>query len=154
MSLAQEREQAAAAPTKKRMGTREISMSRIFKAKSKPTATNGRPEPEPQTSQSQSRAKDVGVTLVEETPAKPRDRTVSFGQTQAILPSSRNLFTRQDSTVSVATDNDDAWQISSSPDIMMLASPGKVDDDGDVDMVHTTPSRPSRTKGRGKGGRK
>ncbi|TEB25786.1 hypothetical protein FA13DRAFT_1636967 [Coprinellus micaceus] len=156
MSLAQEREQTTAAPTKKRMGTREISMSRIFKARSKPTtaATSGKPEHEPQPSQSQSRAKDVGVTLVEDTPAKPRDRTVSFSQTQAMYPSSRNLFTRQDSALSVATDNDDAWQISSSPDIMMLASPGKTDDDGDIDMVHTTPSRPSRAKGRGKGGRK
>ncbi|TEB36846.1 hypothetical protein FA13DRAFT_1088137 [Coprinellus micaceus] len=134
MSLAQEREQTTAAPTKKRMGTREISMSRIFKARSKPTtaATSGKPEHEPQPSQSQSRAKDVGVTLVEDTPAKPRDRTVSFSQTQAMYPSSRNLFTRQDSALSVATDNDDAWQISSSPDIMMLASPGKTDDDGDI----------------------
>lgn len=156
VSLAQEREQSAAAPTRKRMGTREVSMSRIFKPKPKPVGppTSDKTEPESQSSQSQPKARDLGVTLVEETPAKPRDRTVSFSQTT--LPSSRSLFGRQDSTLSVATDNDDAWQITSSPGIMLLASPDKADDDGDVDMAHTpaTPSRPSRRKGRGRGGRR
>lgn len=158
VSLAQEREQSASATTRKRMGTREISMSRIFKPKQKPTgpSTSDKLEPEPQNSQPQSRFRNLGVTLVEETPVKPRDRTVSFSQTQTMIPPSRSLFGRQDSALSITTDNDDAWQLSSSPGIMLLASPDKADEDGDVDMAHTpaTPSRPSRRKGRSKGGRR
>ncbi|KAF6759540.1 hypothetical protein DFP72DRAFT_136106 [Ephemerocybe angulata] len=159
ISLAQEREQSAANANKRRMGTREISMSRVFKPKLK-SATSQLSEKQPQGSTqsqaSQSQAK-YGVTLVEETPAKPaRDRTASFSQTQsqASASMSRSLFGRNQSTASAVTDNDDAWQIQSSPEIMLLASPGKEADDEDVDMVPVTPSKPRRTYGKSKRGKR
>lgn len=189
VSLAQEREQSASQSQtggggagKRRAVTREISMSRVFKAKPpKPTAaTTSLSQSQQQgqlvESQSQSqRGRDLGTTLVEDTPVKPREpsrtRTASFSQAgilrsqsqsqpqRSIFPSSRsrgnNLFGRQDSIMSAATDNDDAWQIESSPDIRMIASPlkaGDTDEDEDIDMgddILATPSRPSRSTRRG-----
>ncbi|RXW11993.1 hypothetical protein EST38_g13862 [Candolleomyces aberdarensis] len=189
VSLAQEREQSqsqsnngGAAAGKRRAVTREISMSRVFKPKPKP-ATGGatslsqqsqavEPQSQSQSQSQQFRGRDLGLTLVEDTPVKPREpsrsRTMSFNQTgsqtqsqRSIFPPSsksrgNNLFGRQDSTMSAATDNDDAWQISSSPDIRMIASPVKdgndTDEDDDVDMdgIPVTPSRPSRARKGGK----
>jgi hypothetical protein len=160
-------------------------MSRVFKPKPKPTmggATSLSQQSQAVESQSQSqsqqlRGKVLGVTLVEDTPVKSREpsrsRTMSFGQPvlgasqsqsqsqRSIFPSTsksrgNNLFGRQDSIMSAATDNDDAWQISSSPDIRMIASPVKdgndsdEDDDVDMDGIPATPSRPSRARRGGK----
>ena len=154
-------------------------MSRVFKPKPKPTAggtaslsqQSQAVESQSQAQSQQVRGRDLGVTLVEDTPVKPREpsrsRMMSFGQTgsqsqsqRSIFPSTSksrgsNLFGRQDSIMSAATDNDDAWQISSSPDIRMIASPVKdgndtdEDDDVDMDNIPATPSRPSRTRKRG-----
>ena len=90
ISLAQEKEReraASAAPPKRRVLNREISMSRVFKSKPKPNdkaSTTSERGPKPATTAPvKTKVKDLGITLVEETPVKPRltfTKTLSFGQ--------------------------------------------------------------------------
>ncbi|KAF9005153.1 hypothetical protein BDQ17DRAFT_1399371 [Cyathus striatus] len=79
VSLAQEKEERERAtsvggPNKKRVLNREVSMSRVFRPKPKPervrSAREGKANEEED--KGKGKKKDVGVTLVEETPQKPK----------------------------------------------------------------------------------
>ena len=170
ISLAQEKERervASAAPPKKRVLNREISMSRGFKPKpkDKDKATSKR-GPKPETvAPMKPKASDLGVTLVEETPVKPRltlSKTMSFDQVSlGIAPikdlkgTSKNLekdgsFLSRSSQLGNLDDVEEEWMVGSSPDILLLNPKQSIarsfswDSDGEVEESQATPSKPSR----------
>ena len=176
MSLAQEKEReraASAAPPKKRVLNREISMSRAFKPKlkDKDKAISGR-GPKPETvAPVKPKAKDLGVTLVEETPVKPRltlSKTMSFDQVSLGIAAIKDLkgtfknlekdgsFLARSSQLGILDEDEEEWMVGSSPDILLLnpkqsiASSFGLDSDGEVDEAQATPSKPSRKRRKSK----
>lgn len=143
VSLAQEqeaRERASTAPPKKPMLNREISMSRTFKPKPKPApaaTTKAKAEAPPPKS---AKPKDVPVTLVEETPVKPKGPVTAgsravFPEKNTRQPSLNEMLARagpsRKRTVSTkrameptVIDGDDElqdeWMMDSSPDVVLL----------------------------------
>ena len=182
ISLAQEKEReraaASAAPPKKRVLNREISMSRAFKPKPKPKddkATTGR-GPKPETvAPVKPKVKDLGITLVEETPVKPRltsTKSLSFSQASlGIVPikdlkgKPKNL--EKDGTflagggsnhqqLGILDEEEEEWMVNSSPNILLLnpkqsiGSSFDLDSDGEVEEAQDTPSKPSRKRRKSK----
>jgi hypothetical protein len=158
MSLAQEREQrersVSLVPGKKRSLNREVSMTRGFKPKPrmapKPTEAildsqpnvNGKPQHE-----------KAEVILVEETPQKPRVVLRNTSQSQLNCTSSNAFVTRQDTqslfgSRITETDDDDAWMLDSSPDVLLLqpgpGAGGDSDDEFESVAFHTPSKRPRR----------
>jgi hypothetical protein len=82
-----------------------------------------------------------GITLVEATPVKPRamSRTQSlFGQRAPDLPAMGSIL------IAKQEEEEEIWDLPSSPDILLLGADGfnsdEEDDEGHV-LVHKTPSR-------------
>ena len=172
ISLAQEKEReraASAAPPKKRVLNREVSMSRAFKPKPKDRdkATSERgPKPE-SVEPVKPKAKDFGVTLVEETPVKPRltlSKTLSFDQVSLGIAPIKDLkgkpknlekdgsFLTRSSQLGILDEDEEEWMLNSSPDILLLnpqqsiGSSFGLDSDGEVEEAQATPSKPSRKR--------
>ena len=174
ISLAQEKEReraASAAPPKKRVLNREISMSRAFKPKpkdkDKATTTSER-GPKPETvAPVKPRVNDLGVTLVEETPVKPRltlSKTMSLDQASLGISPIKDLkgtftnfekdgsFLARSSQLGILDEDEEEWIMDSSPDILLLnpkqsiGSSFGLDSDGEVEEAQATPSKPSRKK--------
>jgi len=105
-------------------------MSRVFKPKAKGRADAGKPAKieAPPASKAKSK-RTVGVTLVEETPVKPKAKqkagSLRFGQAQGSLTRTFS-FGVKDITVNPRSnpaqddDNDEEWMMDSSPDIVLL----------------------------------
>jgi len=105
-------------------------MSRVFKPKAKGRADAGKPAKieAPPVSKAKSK-RTVGVTLVEETPMKPKAKqkagSLRFGQAQGSLTRTFS-FGVKDITVNPRSnpaqddDNDEEWMMDSSPDIVLL----------------------------------
>ncbi|KAF8817112.1 hypothetical protein BYT27DRAFT_7075504 [Phlegmacium glaucopus] len=173
MSLAQEKEReraASAAPPKKRVLNREISMSRVFKPKLKPKdkATTSERGPKPETAAPvNKKVKDLGVTLVEETPVKPRltsTKTLSFGQASLGIAPIKDLkgnpknheqngtFLSGSQLGILDEDDEEEFMMTSSPDILLLnpkqgiGSSFGADSDEEVEEAQATPSKPSRKR--------
>lgn len=174
ISLAQEKEReraASAAPPKKRVLNREISMSRGFKPKPKPKdkdKTTSERGPKPETmAPIKPKARDLGVTLVEETPVKPRltlSKTLSFDQVSLGIAPMKGLkgtfenhekdgsFLSRSSQLGNLDDVEEEWMVDSSPDILLLnpkqsiARSFGLDSDGEVEEAQATPSKPSRKR--------
>jgi len=179
ISLAQEKEReraaASAAPSKKRVLNREISMSRAFKPKPKPkddkTTTERGPKPAPV----KPKVKDLGVTLVEETPVKPRltsTKSLSFSQASLGIAPIKDLKGKpknleKDGTflagggsnqqqLGILDEEEEEWMLTSSPDILLLnpkqsiGSSFDLDSDGEVEEAQATPSKPSRKRRKSK----
>ncbi|KAJ3502718.1 hypothetical protein NLJ89_g8759 [Agrocybe chaxingu] len=178
VSLAQEqeeRERANATQPKKRILNREISMSRVFKPKTKPkpdVKTNKTKSEALLLDKSKGKVKDCGVTLVEETPAKSRilpsvqsQGTIAFGKPTFdfsmkpldLLGDGKKGSGVKTRLMSVEEeDGDEEWMMDGSPDIVLL-NPGlsqgrrasvssKVDSDEEVELAPATPSKPSKRK--------
>jgi len=165
LSLAQERERerersVGLGATKKRVLNREVSMSRVFKPKPKlpeVKVTSKRKRPDNDTPAP--KVKDVGVTLVVDTPVKPRTgintksvlqttngvrRTVGMTGSHS-LPSFGHVGQDGD-------DDDDEWDLQSSPNILLLGGKGDTGglglSDGEDDQwgVSDTPSKSKRPR--------
>ena len=158
------------------MLNREISMSRAFKPKDKDKdkdkATSGR-GPKPETvAPVKPKANDLGITLVEETPVKPRltsSKTLGFDQASlGVAPlkdlkgNPKNLekggsFLAGSSLLGIL-DDEDEWMVDSSPDILLLnpkqsiGSSFGLDSDGEVEEAQATPSKPSKKRRKSKFG--
>jgi hypothetical protein len=169
VSLAQEKEReraASAAPQKKRVLNREISMSRAFKPKpkDKDKATSERG---PKLETVKPKANNLGVTLVEETPVKPRltlSKTMSFDQVSLGIPPIKDLkgtfknlerdgsFLSRSSQLGILDDDEEEWMVDGSPDILLLnpkqsiGSSFGLDLDREVEEAQATPSKPSRKR--------
>jgi hypothetical protein len=151
---------------------REISMSRAFKPKpkDKDRATTSERGPKLETV-APVKAYDLGVTLVEETPVKPRltsSKTLSFDQTSlGIAPikdlkgKSKNLekdgsFLARSSQLGILDEDEEEWMVDGSPDILFLnpkqsiGSSFGLDSDGEVEEAQATPSKPSRKRRKSK----
>ncbi|PPQ69371.1 hypothetical protein CVT26_002526 [Gymnopilus dilepis] len=136
ISLAQEREErekASNAASKKRILNKEVSMSRVFKPKPKLQQAEARsvkteaPAPPPK-----SKGPDLGVTLVEETPVKPRPpapapmKTISFGRPNFTLAppaaggNASNGLLPMTKQSEEDEDAEEEWMMDSSPDITYL----------------------------------
>lgn len=153
VSLAQEREErersVGVGPGKKRLLNREVSMSRAFKPRPKPTFKTAETALESQIQPGgEAQAEKTEVVLVEDTPQKPR---VANKKTSESQPT--NLFGVRQSTQSLfgshidETDDDDAWMLDSSPDVLLLQPGRKVygsSDDEYEAVVHHTPSKKQR----------
>jgi hypothetical protein len=169
VSLAQERERerersVGLGAAKKRVLNREISMSRVFKPKAKvPEAkvTSKRKRPEGDISDTLPKVKDEGVTLVVDTPVKPKtgikttSASVSHSKTEnrnigmtLSLPSLGGVVQHGD-------DNDDEWCLSNPPDIMLLVGKsgtskrgglGSSDGEDDLWSMGDTPSKRKRPR--------
>lgn len=171
MSLAQEKEReraASAAPPKKRVLNREISMSRVFKPKLKSNDKASERGQKPEASAPvKTKVKDLGITLVEETPVKPRltsMKTLSFGQASLGIAPIKDLkekpknhgkdgtFLASNTQLGILDEDDEEWTIDSSPDIMLLnpkqsiGSSFGLDSEGEVEEAQATPSKPSRKR--------
>ena len=147
-------------------------MSRAFKPKPKPKdkATSER-GPKPETvAPVKPKVNDLGVTLVEETPVKPRltsRKALSFGQASLGIAPIKDLkgklknlekdenFLASGNQLGIL-DEEEEWMVNnSSPDILLLnpkqsigsSSLGlELDSDGDVEDAQATPSKPSRKR--------
>jgi hypothetical protein len=152
---------------------REISMSRAFKPKpkDKDKATSER-GPKPETvAPVKPKVKDLGITLVEETPVKPRltlSKTLSFDQVSLGIAPIKDLkgtfknlekdgsFLSRSSQLGILDDDEEEWMVDSSPDILLLnpkqsiASSSGLDSDGEVEEAQATPSKPSRKRRKSK----
>ena len=142
-------------------------MSRVFKPKAI-VSKFGTKKPALKVEQKPKKL-DLGVTLVEETPEKPRvlsaslsatGGSLSFGQPKfGFLPMNGNGKTveRLDppsplAPVDDADDDEEEWMMDSSPDIVLLnpSSKGHGDEmgeeeDEDDELMMATPSKPSRS---------
>lgn len=155
------------------MLNREISMSRVFKPKPKPNDKGAVSErgskPETVAPAKKTKVKDLGVTLVEETPVKPRltfTKTLDFSQASLGIAPIKNLegeknknheeenrsFLVGSSQPSILDEDDEEWMVNSSPDIMLLNPKQSVgssfssDSDGEVEESLATPSKPARKR--------
>lgn len=160
VSLAQEREErersASIGPGKKRLLNREVSMSRAFKPRPKGVSKTVEPAPDPQAkTNGKLKLEKTEVILVEDTPQKPRVTSRKGSQPQFdVGPSSTNLFGVRQSTQSLfsnctnETDDDDAWMLDSSPDVLLLhpgrKSGGGSDDEYEAVTFHTPSKKPRR----------
>jgi len=167
-TLAQEQEQRERllyeAQPKKRILNREVSMSRVFKPKAV-VSKLGTKKPAPKV-EPKPKKLDLGVTLVEETPEKPRVLSASLSTTSGSLAFGKPKFgfftiqrQRKDSgetgsslaPVDDADDDEEEWIMDSSPDIVLLNPSSKrhgdeMDEEEDEDeLMMTTPSKPSRS---------
>ncbi|EKM81190.1 hypothetical protein AGABI1DRAFT_105979, partial [Agaricus bisporus var. burnettii JB137-S8] len=159
MSLAQEKEErersVGVGPGKKRLLNREVSMSRAFKPRPK---TSSKLSEAPQESQARANEDDSEIILVEDTPQKPRvAHNKQIAQFQdAASSSSSNLFgTERTNPRGIfgsqedETDDDDAWMLDSSPDVLLLR-PGRrdrgSDDEYEAVTFHTPSKKPRRRK--------
>jgi len=144
-------------------------MSRVFKPKLKSNdkATSERgPKPEA-SAPVKTKVKDLGITLVEETPVKPRltsMKTLSFGQASLGIAPIKDLkekpknhgqdgtFLASNTQLGILDEDDEEWMIDSSPDIMLLnpkqsiGSSFGLDSEGEVEEAQATPSKPSRKR--------
>ena len=157
------------------MLNREISMSRAFKPKpkdkDKATTSERGPKLE-KVAPVKLKANDLGVTLVEETPVKPRltsSKTLSFDQASlGIVPikdlkgKSKNLekdgsFLARSIQLGIL-DEEEEWMVDGSPDILLLnpkqsigsCSSFGLDSDGELEEAQATPSKPSRKRRKSK----
>jgi len=106
-------------------------MSRVFKPKAKGRADAGKPAKieAPPVSKAKSK-RTVGVTLVEETPVKPKAKqkagSLRFGQAQGSLTRTFSFGVKditpnpRSNPAQVNDDNDEEWMMDSSPDIVLL----------------------------------
>lgn len=150
ISLEQERREKERAGSvgvnKKRVLNREVSMSRVFKSKPKIQRTESKKElavgQEKEKAGGKTSSRDMGVTLVEETPVKPRARSCSQSQVQLQMNSqptgSQRQATGRSASSSFRTgslfgsarsklgdedpfeDSEEIWQLHSSPDVLLL----------------------------------
>ena len=140
-------------------------MSRAFKPKPKPTdkATSERgPKPETAAVPVKPKVKDLGVTLVEETPVKPRltsTKSLNFGQASlGIVPikdlkgNTKNL--EQNGTFLAGLyEHEEEWMVNSSPDVFLLNPKQSIGSTFDLDSdegAQATPSKPSRKRRKSK----
>ncbi|KAF9443997.1 hypothetical protein P691DRAFT_678453 [Macrolepiota fuliginosa MF-IS2] len=153
VSLAQEREErersVGVGPSKKRLLNREVSMSRAFKPR--PKAASRAADSESQHSAgSKLKPEKTEIILVEDTPQKPRIANRKGSQSQFdVNPSSSSLFGVRQSNQSLfsstinETDDDDAWMLDSSPDVLLL-HPGRKAGDGSDEYEAVTFQTPSK----------
>lgn len=150
ISLEQERREKERAGSvgvnKKRVLNREVSMSRVFKSKPKMQRTESKKEltagQGKEKAGGKTNSRDVGVTLVEETPVKPRARSCSQSQVQSQVNSQPAGSQRQATGRSASSsykagglfvlgrskmgdeetleDSEEIWQLHSSPDVLLL----------------------------------
>lgn len=105
----------------KRVLNREVSMSRVFKAKSKDVAQeNGTEKEKEKVDQKKGKAvgkgyPDEGITLVAATPVKVKSKSKS----RPLFQPARNL----------GGEEEEDWELPSSPDILLLGG-GSLDEDG------------------------
>jgi hypothetical protein len=164
ISLAQEKEErersVGVGPVKKRLLNREVSMSRAFKPKPRTTSKLAEVIQESQTrGYEESRTEnDSEVILVEDTPQKPRithNTKAIWSQSGATSSSSSNLFGINRSNPpgifgnqKDETDDDEAWMLDSSPDVLLLR-PGRQahgSDDEYEAITFQTPSKKPRRR--------
>jgi hypothetical protein len=155
-------------------------MSRVFKPKLGPSKLEKRKSEKLQVKvEPRARKLDLGVTLVEETPEKPRVLSASlsatggslaFGQPKfGLLPMSGNgdgktVERAEPPLLPLAAvneleedDGEEEWMVNSSPDIVLLNPSSKGRDvsdemdDEEEEETMATPSKPSRS-GRGRKG--
>ena len=155
------------------MLNREISMSRAFKPKPKDKGkvTCDRGPKLDAVAPVKPKANDLGVTLVEETPVKPRltSSKLSFDQVSlGIAPINdlkgkpKNLekdgsFLARSSQLGILDEDDEEeWMVESSPNIFFLnpkqsiGSSFGLDSDEEVEEAQATPSKPSRKRRKSK----
>lgn len=139
-------------------------MSRVFKSKPKaePKITSKRKRPQDDNSASAKRLKHEGVTLVDDTPVKPKaaERIRSASQSQPIYRSQSSLGpigspVLLKGLVRGDDDDDDEWRLPSSPDILLLGGQsdgresrglGLSDDKDNSWGVGDTPSKSKRPR--------
>jgi hypothetical protein len=142
-------------------------MSRVFKPKPKPKdkATTSERGPKPETVAP--KANVLGVTLVEETPVKPRltlSKTLSFDQVSLGIAPIKDLkgkpknlekdgsFLARSSQLGILDEDEEEWMVDSSPDILLLNPKQSIGSnfgfgsDGEVEEAQATPSKPSRKR--------
>ncbi|KAJ3564878.1 hypothetical protein NP233_g8001 [Leucocoprinus birnbaumii] len=160
MSLAQEREErersVGIGPGKKRALNREVSMSRAFKPRPKAAPKITEADPNSQSNvDSKSQSEKGEVVLVEETPQKPRAINRKASQPQFNnTASSNNIFGARQNSQSLfgtrieETDDDDAWMLDSSPDVLLLQPGRKAEggSDDEYEAVTYTPSKKPRRR--------
>jgi len=181
VSLAQEQEERERllneAQPKKRILNREVSMSRVFKPKAAPSKTETkRSERPPLQMELKGKKLDLGVTLVDETPEKPRVLSASlsaaggsfmFGQPRFGFPpmnGNGKMVEKPEhpplAPLNEHDDDEEEWMMDSSPDIVLLNPPlkgrgGRMNDEADEGedegedelMMVATPTKPSRFDG-------
>lgn len=176
VSLAQERERErersmGLGATKKRVLNREVSMSRVFKPKpkaqeQKANSTKRKKPTDDHLAPINLKMKDEGVTLVDDTPVKPKagekSRSMSRSQSQMTIGDGGKSASNARAVLSQplfhqiqGDDDDDEWRLSSLPDTILLSgrddAPGSSiggitqwsDGDDDVD---DTPSKKKRAR--------
>ena len=139
-------------------------MSRVFKPKPKPNdkATSERGPKPVMVAPVKTKTKDLGVTLVEETPVKPRlpsTKSLSFGQASLGIAPIKDFKAKiknhgeegtflTGSQLGILDEDDEEWIVNSSPDIMLLNPKQTIglDSDGKVEEAQVTPSKPSRKR--------
>jgi len=143
-------------------------MSRVFKPKLKPKDKASTRGPKPETAAPvKTKVKDLGVTLVEETPVKPRltsTETLTFGQASSGIAPIKDLERKpknneKDGTflygsqLGILDEDDEEWMMNSSPDIMLLnpkqsigSSSFGLDSEGEAEEAQATPSKRSRKR--------
>ncbi|TFK38249.1 hypothetical protein BDQ12DRAFT_705609 [Crucibulum laeve] len=168
ISLAQERERATSAgPSKRRVLNREVSMSRVFKPRPKKDQAPDKGKSKDASKEKLQPKKDVGTTLVEDTPIKsaramPRSgsQALLFTQSQTLFPAQQQMQRENSNSGSawplakgLGDDDDDAWLMGTSPDVLLLSSTqgglGDLSDgeEGSNNMeIDTTPSKPARKR--------
>ncbi|KAG9223866.1 hypothetical protein CCMSSC00406_0007728 [Pleurotus cornucopiae] len=126
VSLAQEEKARAASVgfVKKRVLNREVSMSRAFKPKPKETAkpVESTKAKSMAPSVNKKLTQDKGVTLVEETPEKPKTMIRSTSKARPFALSTAAKHTLPDSSKSFDDDDEEEiWELpNSSPDVLLL----------------------------------
>ncbi|KAF4569907.1 hypothetical protein EYR40_008887 [Pleurotus pulmonarius] len=125
VSLAQEEKARAASAgfVKKRVLNREISMSRAFKPKPKETAKPVEPTKAKSAAPPANKklTQDRGVTLVEETPEKPRAMVRSISKARPFALSTTAKPALPDSSKSFDEEEEEIWELPhSSPDVLLL----------------------------------
>ncbi|KAK0190564.1 hypothetical protein F5146DRAFT_930988 [Armillaria mellea] len=145
VSLAQEKErertESVGTNSKKRVLNREVSMSRVFKGKSKPKVEEvTKEQPKPVIP----KPTHEGVTLVEATPVKPKPQK-RLGLTK-VHNSQAQVTSSFFSSKLTAKDEEEVWDLpSSSPDILLLKSTGSQGDgfgsDDEAMFVPVTPTK-------------
>ncbi|KAG5644438.1 hypothetical protein DXG03_008533 [Asterophora parasitica] len=158
VSLAQERSErersVTAGALKKRVLNREVSMSRAFKPKARPSQDDENKAKAAETTRKLEEAakkapvKAQGVLLVEATPTKPKHSrsasTFSFNGTRTQSFSLQSSLGAKDD----GDDDEDEWLLpgSSSPDVLLLGRGRGVDEAQATGLLADTPTKRSRLR--------
>ncbi|THH26878.1 hypothetical protein EUX98_g7310 [Antrodiella citrinella] len=138
---------------RKRVLTREVSMSTVFKpkpakpkaqvpAEKKPSVTTQKDQPRRNdlTSEKQTGDKDKGRTLVTATPVKPKNKSAQLGSRAGSSTAGGKLpalSVGMSQAVEMGTikedEEDDEWMLASSPDVLLLTSSSGKEDWDSVD---------------------